>query len=675
MEKQIHQFFAIFVALLFVFPAAFAEETTAQTNDNYRSVDSSEYDISVAASGREISAEAYGAAPPQDFDPRQMIVGRLFEKATAAHPADFDPQDYAELCPDTEKMVDKAIAKMKEYGMFDTKAICSEIESRSATCKKRSESQCERIKTGDFHSGNGPKLSCPPNKEQLVTFCVEQSKKQEARFTKQMERMKAQQGRECDRQYTRQERECQRQAEREKRDEERWQQEEERQRRDDERRYDDQRRQQEYRQDAPQQNTNGEPAPVAQQPQTDAQPATSETQTEPVQETQPSATGSETQTTTESGSTTSSSSGSSNEITGNAIEGNYEQRDYPAQGAPAQPYGGREGGFREPYQQRNDFGGQPQGFGGQPQGGYDQGPPRGGGYQGGYAQQGSYGGQQGGFGGGPGPMGGGMGYTCDMSKDEFVSECKAQFEENIPDYSTEAKRHCEENAEDMLYRLEDMCAEREDHYAECVEQSTDACSFAEEAATACNAITESEIREVMIEQAEYMCRSSQYRTGGSAKAANFKHLKGAPSAQTVVPKLLKARESAPEEFKPILDKETDNFLKVSDELEAIEKKEDEKGVGYQLKKLLGLAAEQERKDAEAIKHSSEKLDATIKNLEKIAEQLSDPTAKASIEEEVKSLKERKTALEEVAEKKHATAKGILSYFTGGSGKDEAAAAN
>lgn len=640
-------------------------------------------------SARTISAEHYGPAPPKDFSPREMIIGMFFDRAMRTAPDAFDEEDYIPLCPDAEKMVDTAIAKMKKLGIFSIKEACSEIESRAVECKEKSGNQCERIQKGDF-GGNrgGPPLSCPPDKNSVVNWCVEKSKEHETKFKAQMEKMKERQKNSCSRQFDRMERECKRNEEQREREEKRMQEDRDRREKDNERRRqdddrrrnDDQRRQEEYRRD--------DYRPAEEYKQDYTQPTDSGTtgETTSGDSGSGSSEGSSGSTDSSGGSTDSGSSGSSDSgssspsgdsgtPTGQAIGydsgeygGDYKEeyrQEYERKGFGGErreEYGSPQGEFRgeqREFERHDDFGGE-RGFRGEDQQGQQGGWGSGGGFRGS-----SDGGE------GFGPSGGDFG--CDSSKEEFTDQCMEMIESNIPDFEAEAKDRCEEEAEYMIEDFQDMCEEREEHYAECLEHSQDACSFADEAAEECNSMTEDDIRNEMIHQASFMCKTAKYRgdyDSGKSEKKKFRHLKGAPNADEVVPGLLKARDNAPDEFKSIIDSEADGFLELNDELETLEDKEDAKGVVYKLKKLLGLAAEEERKDAEAIKNSADRLGGTIENLQAVAEQLEEPTAKAAILEQVESLIERQKALDELAAKKENTARGLLSYITGEFLKEE-----
>ena len=80
--------------------------------------------------------------------------------------------------------------------------------------------------------------------------------------------------------------------------------------------------------------------------------------------------------------------------------------------------------------------------------------------------------------------------------------------------------------------------------------------------------------------------------------------------------------------------------------------------------MLGLQANNEKEDAASLKERAAQLDKAIANLQAVADQLDDATAKATISEQIEGLKERKADLEKLAEKKENRAAGIFSFLTG-----------
>lgn len=104
----------------------------------------------------------FGQIKPEFFIVNKMIEG-------------LDPGSVkAELqnCPDTEKMVDAVIAKLKEAGRWDVKSVCDSVSERALYCVEKSKTNCENIRKGwTMHN-----LDCASaTEEDLYNKCIEQS--------------------------------------------------------------------------------------------------------------------------------------------------------------------------------------------------------------------------------------------------------------------------------------------------------------------------------------------------------------------------------------------------------------------------------------------------------------------------------------------------------------------
>ncbi len=128
-------------------------------------------------------------------------------------------------------------------------------------------------------------------------------------------------------------------------------------------------------------------------------------------------------------------------------------------------------------------------------------------------------------------------------------------------------------------------------------------------------------------------------------------------------KLVSLRDSdVPKEYLYIIEDKASDIVDVSDELEEQEKIEESKGLGYKLKRFLGLAQKQELEEIGQLNNNIEKLSNSITVLSKVAEEVPSDVAKAIIKEQIESLKEQKEDISELIETKEKKAKGFLALF-------------
>jgi|TARA_Y100000310_G_scaffold182131_1_gene182179 hypothetical protein len=128
-------------------------------------------------------------------------------------------------------------------------------------------------------------------------------------------------------------------------------------------------------------------------------------------------------------------------------------------------------------------------------------------------------------------------------------------------------------------------------------------------------------------------------------------------------KLASLRDSdVPNEYLYIIEDKAGDVLDVSDELEAIEKKEDDKGIGYKLRLLLGLAKAAEREEINQLTSSKEKLSDSISTLTNLIDEVPSDVAKAILREQVDNLKSQLDEIEVLIEVKQKKAKGLFGIF-------------
>ena len=128
-------------------------------------------------------------------------------------------------------------------------------------------------------------------------------------------------------------------------------------------------------------------------------------------------------------------------------------------------------------------------------------------------------------------------------------------------------------------------------------------------------------------------------------------------------KLASLRDSdVPREYLYIIEDKASEVLDVSDELEEIEKKDGQKGLGYKIKLFLGLAKKAEEVEIKQLGESNEKLKNSIETLTKLVDEVPSDVAKAILKEQVESLKKQQEDIEVLIETKEKKAKGWFGLF-------------
>lgn len=134
-------------------------------------------------------------------------------------------------------------------------------------------------------------------------------------------------------------------------------------------------------------------------------------------------------------------------------------------------------------------------------------------------------------------------------------------------------------------------------------------------------------------------------------------------AEEAASKLASLRDSdVPKEYLYIIEDKASDVLDVSDTLEEIEKKGEEKGFGYKFKLFLGLAKESELEEIKQLEESKTKLKNSIETLEKLIDEVPSDVAKAILKEQVQSLRKQQEDLEGMIKSKEKKARGLFGMF-------------
>ncbi len=118
----------------------------------------------------------------------------------------------------------------------------------------------------------------------------------------------------------------------------------------------------------------------------------------------------------------------------------------------------------------------------------------------------------------------------------------------------------------------------------------------------------------------------------------------------------------PTEYLFIIEDKASEVLDVSDELEDVEKKEEQKGIGYKIRLFLGLAKAAEQEEIKQLEESNSKLQNSIETLTKLIEEVPSDVAKAILKEQVENLKKQQADIQVLIETKEKKAKGWFGVF-------------
>ena len=147
-----------------------------------------------------------------------------------------------------------------------------------------------------------------------------------------------------------------------------------------------------------------------------------------------------------------------------------------------------------------------------------------------------------------------------------------------------------------------------------------------------------------------------------AKEVKEKIVAGQKS-EDVATKLVSLRDSdVPKEYLYIIEDKASDVLNVSGKLSEIEKKEEQKGLGYKIRLFLGLAKKAEQEEINQLQESKEKLSNSIDALTKLVDEVPSDVVKSILKEQVESLKKQQEDIDALIKAKEKKAKGLLGIF-------------
>ena len=128
-------------------------------------------------------------------------------------------------------------------------------------------------------------------------------------------------------------------------------------------------------------------------------------------------------------------------------------------------------------------------------------------------------------------------------------------------------------------------------------------------------------------------------------------------------KLASLRDSdVPSQYLYIIEDKANDVLNVSGKLGEIEKKDDQKGIGYKMKLFFGLAKAAEQNEIAQLEESKTKLNNSITTLTKLIDEVPSDVAKAVLKEQVESLKKQQEDIEVLITAKQKKSKGFFGIF-------------
>ena len=134
-------------------------------------------------------------------------------------------------------------------------------------------------------------------------------------------------------------------------------------------------------------------------------------------------------------------------------------------------------------------------------------------------------------------------------------------------------------------------------------------------------------------------------------------------AEEVAGKLASLRDSdVPSQYLYIIEDKASDVLNVSNKLEEIGKKDEQKGIGYKIKLFLGLAKAAEQQEVKQLQESEIKIKASIEALTKLIDEVPSDVAKAVLKEQVENLKNQQDDIEALIETKEKKSKGLFGIF-------------
>ncbi|MBI1936449.1 hypothetical protein HYS31_08530 [Candidatus Woesearchaeota archaeon] len=134
-------------------------------------------------------------------------------------------------------------------------------------------------------------------------------------------------------------------------------------------------------------------------------------------------------------------------------------------------------------------------------------------------------------------------------------------------------------------------------------------------------------------------------------------------AEEAAAKLASLRDSGlPNEYLYIIEDKASEVLDVSGELGEIEKKDEEKGVGYKIKLFFGLAKKAEELEIKQLQESNDKLKNSIETLSRLIDEVPNDVAKAILKEQVENLENQQEEINALIQTKEKKSKGLFGIF-------------
>ncbi len=227
---------------------------------------------------------------------------------------------------------------------------------------------------------------------------------------------------------------------------------------------------------------------------------------------------------------------------------------------------------------------------------------------------------------------------CD--KDKFLSDC---MNKDISINPESRFKHCEEQANTMLEKMNMMCNEREFHHKNCIERSQNACDFIQKAFEECRSMNLDNVRVLMEEKASFMCKMKDHH-------GHFGE---------IVSTMARFKDQLPADMEIVVDESAEDLINVD---ERIKEATEGKGLLYKLRAFLGLAAEEEKREAEILRESASKLESNIATLNEIASRVGNEEIRNLLLQQNQDLQQRLDDLRNMANKKEDKASGIFSIL-------------
>ncbi|MBI2134500.1 hypothetical protein HYU09_00785 [Candidatus Woesearchaeota archaeon] len=240
-------------------------------------------------------------------------------------------------------------------------------------------------------------------------------------------------------------------------------------------------------------------------------------------------------------------------------------------------------------------------------------------------------------------------------KDNFIGSCMERRKKDFERESSRTEQRCELDSRQQIRQMERECSRMGKETAKCYEEGERRCGQFSGISERCEErLTESNFREFIIKEAKKRCKfAEQY----------FKESVYSNKPRQVVEKILELKQrGVPGEFTGILDEEANGLLEVSDSLEELGQREEEKSLGYKIKLFLGFAKEMEESEIQSLERSKQSLESSIKSLSSLADQVTDENAKAILKAQVADLERQMQDINGLIEQKEKKSKGLLRLF-------------